>query len=198
MTASSASTAKDTWRTQFRTYRRSLSPGSYRARSSLIGHRSLAIPEVAKAEVIHVYWPLPDRREIDTRLLITALHGRGAEVVLPRVTSYDPETPTLEHRLYEGPESLQKNRWGIGEPVGTKRVSPDALDLVLVPALGADRRGHRLGYGSGYYDAFLESVTCPRIALVYDACVVSRLPSAPHDVPMTTLVTEHNVLPVDD
>lgn len=193
-----ASPSKDTWRTQFRTYRRSLSPNSYRARSSLIGHRTLTVPSVVDGQVVHVYWPLQDRGEVDTRPLIGALRGRGVEVVLPVVTSFDPDTPTLEHRRYEGPTALETNRWGIREPVDTERVPPEALDLVLVPALGADHRGHRLGHGSGYYDAFLASVTCPRIALVYDACVVPKLPSASHDVPMTALVTEQNVIEISD
>lgn len=189
---------KDTWRTQFRDYRRSLSLGSYRARSGLIVHRALSVPDVVHAQVVHAYWPLRDRREVDTRLLIAALRGRGADVVLPVVTSYDPDTPTLEHRRYAGPSALETNRWGIGEPVNTERVGPEDLDLVIVPALGAARDGHRLGHGTGYYDAFLQSVSCPRIALVYEACVVSSLPSAPHDVPMTTLVTEQNVIEIND
>ncbi len=189
-----ASPTKDPWRTQFRAYRRSLSPGSYRARSSLIGHRALTIPEMDPAQTVHTYWPLQDRGEVDTRPLIAALRGRGGEIVLPVVTSFDPDTPTLEHRRYAGPQALDTNRWGIREPVGTERIAPDALDVVIVPALGADRRGHRLGHGSGYYDAFLQSVTCPRIALVYEACAVRSLPSAPHDVPMTTLVTEQNII----
>jgi 5-formyltetrahydrofolate cyclo-ligase len=191
-------TSKDAWRTQFRDYRRALSSASYRARSSLIGHRALTVPDVVDAQVIHTYWPLRDRGEVDTRPLITALRGRGAEVVLPVVTSFDPETPTLEHRRYAGPSALEANRWGIREPTGTDRVDPEVLDLVIVPALGTDREGHRLGHGSGYYDAFLQSVTCPRVALVYEACVVRSLPSAPHDVPMTTLVTEGNVIQIRD
>ncbi|MFB6098937.1 MAG: 5-formyltetrahydrofolate cyclo-ligase [Salinibacter sp.] len=194
MPSSTASIPKDAWRSRFREYRQDLSPDSYRARSSLIGHRVLTVPEVGQAQVIHVYWPLPDRGEIDTRPLIGALREQGRDVVLPVVASFDPEAPTLEHRRYEGPETLQTNRWGIREPVDTDRVSPEALDVVLVPALGADRRGHRLGHGFGYYDAFLESVTCPRIALVYDACVVPELPNESHDVPMTTLVTERAVI----
>ena len=194
MPSATASTPKGTWRTQFRNHRRSLTPSVYRARSSAIGHRALTLPEVAEAQVIHVYWPLLDQGEVDTRLLIAALRGWGTEVVLPVVTSYDPETPTLEHRRYEGPGTLGTNRWGIREPMNTDRVSPDMLDAVLVPALGADRRGHRLGHGSGYYDVFLRSVSCPRIALVHSACVVPSLPHAPHDVPMTTLVTEQTVI----
>lgn len=196
MPSPTASTSKDQWRDQFRDYRRSLSPDSYRARSTLIGHRLLTVPQVIHAKVIHVYWPLPDRGEVDTRLIIAALRGRGAEVVLPVVTSFDPDTPTLEHRRYKGPSSLETNRWGIREPVDTEQVSPETLDAVIVPALGADHHGHRLGHGSGYYDAFLESVACPRIALVYDDCVVSSVPHAPHDVPMTTLVTEQQVIPI--
>ena len=198
MASPTVSTSKDARRTQFRNYRRSLSPGSYRARSSLIGHRALTVPAVAETSVVHTYWPLRDRGEVDTRPLITALRGQGAEVVLPVVTSFDPEIPTLEHRRYAGPSALETNRWGIREPTGTERVDPEALDLVIVPALGADRRGHRLGHGSGYYDAFLQSVPCPRIALVYEACVVRSLPSAPHDVPMTALVTEGNVIQIRD
>lgn len=194
MTTPPSSTTKAKWRAQFRDYRRSLSPAAYAARSSLIAHRALALPAVAEAEVVHTYWPLRDRGEVDTRLLIAGLRTRGADVVLPVVTSFEPETPTLEHRRYEGPEQLEPNRWGIREPVGTEPVSPEALDVVIVPALGAGHNGHRIGHGSGYYDAFLQSVSCPRIALVYDECIVSDLPSAPHDVPMTTLVSETNVL----
>ena len=189
---------KDTWRTQFRDYRRSLSLDSHRARSGLIAHRALTVLDVVDAQVVHAYWPLRDRREVDTRPLIAALRGRGAEVFLPVVTSYDPNTPALEHRRYAGPGALDTNRWGIGEPVNTERVAPGELDLVIVPALGAAHDGHRLGHGAGYYDAFLQSISCPRVALVYEACVVPSLPSAPHDVPMTTLVTEQNVIEIDD
>jgi 5-formyltetrahydrofolate cyclo-ligase len=99
----------------------------------------------------------------------------------------------MEHRRYEGPSSTTKNRWGIREPENTERVSVDALDVVLVPALGVDRQGNRIGQGSGYYDAFLSQVDVPRVALVYDDCFVSQLPSDPHDVPVTTVVTERGI-----
>lgn len=193
-----ASSLKDAWRTEFREYRRSLSVDSYRARSSLISQRALTVPAVAHAQVVHVYWPLLDRREVDTRSLIAALRLKGVEVVLPVVTSFDPESPTLEHRRYAGPGALQANRWGINEPIDTERIAPEHLDVVIVPTLGVDHEGHRLGHGTGYYDAFLQSISCPRIALVYESCVVASLPYADHDVPMTTLVTEHNVIEVGD
>ncbi|MEF8815560.1 MAG: 5-formyltetrahydrofolate cyclo-ligase [Salinibacter sp.] len=188
------SQSKDQWRHQFRAYRRSLSLRSYRARSSLIVHRALGVLARAGAQVVHTYWPLTAQREVDTRPLIAALRGRHAEVVLPVVTSFDPDTPTLEHRRYGGPQSLAPNRWAIQEPVQTELVSPDLIDVIVVPALGVGKNGHRIGHGSGYYDAFLQSVASPRVALAYEACVASSLPNTSHDVPVTTIVTEQRVL----
>ncbi|PSQ95449.1 MAG: 5-formyltetrahydrofolate cyclo-ligase [Bacteroidetes bacterium SW_9_63_38] len=182
---------KEAWRERFRDYRRSLGDSSsYATRGTLIGHHALGHPAVARASTVHVYWPLLAQGEVDTRLLVRALRGLDKTVVLPVVTSYDPETPTMEHRRYEGPSSLTPNRWDIPEPTDTPRVSPEALDVVLLPALGVDRQGNRIGQGAGYYDAFLDTVNAPRLALSYEACVVDTLPSAPHDVPVTTVVTE--------
>lgn len=189
-----ASRSKDFWRRQFRAYRRSLSPASYRARSSLIVHQALTVPALARAEVVHTYWPLTDQREVDTRPLIATLRAENREVVLPVVSSFSPETPTLEHRRYEGPQSLTPNRWGIKEPTNSELVPPTAVDVVVVPALGVGRNGHRIGHGSGYYDAFLQSVQCPRVALTYEACLAPSLPNASHDVPVTTIVTEQQIL----
>jgi 5-formyltetrahydrofolate cyclo-ligase len=196
MPSSVASRSKDEWREHFRTIRRGLSPERYAALGALISSRTLSIPLLAQASVVHVYWPLLKQGEVDTRSLIAALRGNGKTVVLPVVTSYDPSSPTMEHRRYEGPSATTKNRWGIREPNDTKRVSADALDVVLMPALGVDREGNRIGQGAGYYDAFLKEVDAPRIALVYDDCFVSRLPSDPHDVPVTTVVTERGITPI--
>lgn len=198
MTSTAAPTSKREWRSHCRTYRRSLDRTSYAALSSLIVHRALGLPAVAEAQVVHTYWPITEQGEVDTRPLIETLRERGTTVVLPVVSSFDPEKPTLVHRRYEGPEALELNRWGIQEPIGTETVSPETLDVVLVPALGAGRNGQRVGHGSGYYDAFLSSVSCPRIALVYEECVAPSLPGEPHDVPMTTLVTEQNVIEIGD
>jgi len=189
-----ASPSKPEWRDQFRAYRTSLSPSRLRAASALIGTRAAALPAVARASTVHVYWPAIGDGEVDTRPLIQTLRGWGATVVLPVVTSYDPAAPALEHRRYEGRSSLSTNRWGLREPSGTRRVAPDALDAVIVPALGADRQGTRLGRGGGYYDAFLRTGPASRILLTYDGCLVDALPAESHDVPVTTIVTEREVV----
>lgn len=194
MPPSVASPTKDEWRTRFRSYRRGLAPATYRAKSTLICARTAALPAVARAACVHLYWPLADRGEVDTRPLIQTVRGWGATVVLPVVTSFDPAAPTMAHRRYDGPGALSTNRWGLREPAGTPEVPIDALDAVVMPALGADARGTRLGQGAGYYDAFLRDLAVPRILLTYEACVVDALPAEPHDVPVTTVVTERRVL----
>lgn len=194
MPLSTASPSKDELRAQFRGYRRGLSPLAYPARSALLCSRVLGVGAVAGSAVVHTYWPQVSEGEVDTRLLVAGLRSQGVEVILPVVTSYDPSTPDMEHRRFDGPDALVPNRWGIPEPVSTERVSPEAFDAVIVPALGAGRNGHRVGHGSGYYDAFLNEVDVPRIILVYDQCLVPSVPADSHDVPGTHVVTERRVL----
>lgn len=194
MPSQTASTSKDEWRAQFRAHRQALSQSAYAARSALICSRVLGLRAVAAASVVHAYWPQTSAGEVDTRFLIGALRGQGVEVVLPVVTSYDPAAPSMEHRRYAGRDDLTPNRWGIPEPANTDPVPPDALDAVIVPALGASRNGHRIGHGSGYYDAFLTGIDVPRIILVYEHCLVESVPADPHDVPGTQVVTERQAL----
>lgn len=192
----SVTTTKEECRARFRAYREGLGSNDRRTQSALIFHRALRHPALAAAQTVHVYWPQPGSGEVDTRPLIAALRARGVTIVLPVVTSYEPGAPAMEHRRYDGPRCLQPNRWGIPEPTGTPRVPTEALDVVIVPALGAGRDGHRIGHGAGYYDAFLSSVTAPRLGLVYEACLVPSVPSAPHDVPLTAIITERGIHPI--
>ena len=193
MASSAATASKDEWRARFEAYRRELTPEWYAAASAIICARTAALQSIVRSDVIHIYWPMPDEGEVDTRPLIQMLRTIGATVVLPVITSYDPASPTMEHRKYEGPSALETNRWGLREPKNTLCISPDKLDVVVVPGLGADREGTRLGRGAGYYDNFLRTVDVPRILLTYSDCLVDSLPAEPHDVPVTTIVTERGV-----
>lgn len=185
---------KDALREAFRTYRTQLSPEAAASKSASILRRVEALPEVQDARTLHCYWPMVDRGEIDTRPLIHTLHDEGVQVVLPVVSDFSAEAPALEHRRYAGPDALHANRWGLQEPVNTASVSPDALDLVIVPAFGAGRNGHRIGHGHGYYDAFLAPLGVPTVALAYDACLVDAVPAEAHDVPVSIIVTERETL----
>jgi len=185
---------KEALRARFRAYRSRLAPDAVAAKSAAIRQRVRALPEVQQARTLHAYWPMVDHGEIDTRPLIRSLHDHGVQVVLPVVAKYGKDTPALEHRRYAGPDALRANRWDIQEPVDTASVPPDALDVVLVPAFGAGRNGHRIGHGYGYYDAFLSALDVPTIALVYDDCLIEAIPADAHDVPVSIIVTDRRTV----
>lgn len=80
-------------------------------------------------------------------------------------------------------------------PTDGERVAPGTLDAVLVPAAAVDRNGNRLGWGKGYYDRFLESITdSPLVlAVVFDSDIVIEVPVESHDLPVGAIVTESEV-----
>ena len=184
-------------RRQFRAFRAGLTEAAYAARSAALVAQIQALPELRSAEIVHTYWPLTTRREIDLRPLIDWLHRSGKQIVLPVVDSFGstPEhAPRLRHVRYEKTEALRPNRWGIHEPTGGISVPVETIDAVVVPALGAGRNGHRLGYGKGYYDTFLRRLAVPTLCPVYADCLVEQMPAEPHDVPLTLLITEDEII----
>lgn len=76
----------------------------------------------------------------------------SVRVVAPRCF---PAGNELSHHLLDEHTALENNRWGIPEPVGSQEQPVSDIDWVLVPLLAFDRRGHRVGYGKGFYDRFL-------------------------------------------
>jgi 5-formyltetrahydrofolate cyclo-ligase len=78
-----------------------------------------------------------------------------------------------------------------------KIVDPQELDLVVVPGVGFDFRGARMGHGFGYYDKLLERVRpgIPLLALAFDCQIFPEIPVAPHDVFMTKVLTETTQYP---
>ena len=181
------------------TYRHALDDSTALALNARIIERLLVLPEIERAKWVHCYWPLIGKREIDTVPLIQALLASGKEVVLPVVTtsgSSDNITPGMTHRQYEPETNLIANRWGVMEPVHGPEVSPHLLEVVIVPALGVDTRGNRVGYGKGFYDAFLAQCDCPFICPIYSHCIANAIPIQDHDVSVDIIVTEHEVIRV--
>src|ERR1700755_717566 len=109
-----------------------------------------ALP-VAKGHVVSFYWPMGD--EADPRPLAYGLAARGATLALPVVAR--KRSPLHFHRWREG-DPLIVHAFGMHEPAAeAPRATPD---LLLVPLLAFDARGHRLGYGGGFYDRTLAAL----------------------------------------
>jgi 5-formyltetrahydrofolate cyclo-ligase len=119
-----------------------------------------------------------------TRALLFALWKRGSYVILP-ILKPDGD---LDWASFEGPDSLVPRPNGLLEPGEPPRgvTAIRSADLVIVPALAADQRGHRLGRGGGSYDRALALVgpAVPTIALLYDGELLDEIPAEAHDQPV--------------
>ena len=121
-----------------------------------------------------------------------ALHREGTCLALPVV---EEKARPLLFRPWQPATRLAPGIWNIPVPAEGRPVRPDAL---LVPLVGFDGEGYRLGHGGGYYDRTLAAMA-PRPLAIGVGFAASRLPTIhpqPHDVPMDLIVTEEGVAPV--
>ncbi|EFK54447.1 5-formyltetrahydrofolate cyclo-ligase [Corynebacterium genitalium ATCC 33030] len=140
---------------------------------------------------VAAYSPMPT--EPGGEELPDVLAATGLEVFLPVTLG----AGVLEWALHVPGQLARGAHFGITEPTGERFPSSmlSSCDVVIVPALGVDRRGMRLGQGAGYYDrALVHAGAVPRIALVYDDEVHDVLPSEPHDKPVDGAVTPQGFL----
>ena len=150
--------------------------------------RLLATPEVATAG--RIFLCLSFGNELDTAELVATLLAEGREVYVPRA---EPRDRQLHVHRY--PCDLVTLSFGLQQPKrGAPEVPADAidrtLDVALVLGLAFDRRGYRLGYGSGYFDRFLAGRPFPALGLAFEQQVIERLPAEPHDIPLRAVVTD--------
>lgn len=105
---------------------------------------------------VHVFLPILRKKEIDTWQIIRQLQMNYAHIRIA-VSVSNLEECTLEHFWLKPDTQLLENKWGIPEPVQAETIAVEEIDMVLVPLLAFDRKGHRVGYGKGFYDRFLAS-----------------------------------------
>ena len=139
--------------------------------------------------VLHTFLPIVRQNEVDTWSIIHRIwqHFPGVQVAVPVVTNQ------LAHYLLTPETPLTENRWGVPEPQQNVRIAIDIeqIDLVLVPLLAFDKRGHRVGYGGGYYDQFLAKCRpdCLKIGVSPFEPVEHIADTVPTDVPLNACVT---------
>ena len=160
----------------------------------------MALPEYEKAHTI--MWYIDCRSETRTKPQLLAEVEKGEKKV---IVPYCTEDENGENKLglwhMESLEEMVVGKWNILEPPKElwgnpeKEVTPEELDMIMVPGVGFDRDGGRMGNGQGYYDRTMEKVRpdCFLIALCYESQLFDNILVAPHDVYMDKVVTEKEV-----
>ena len=148
---------------------------------------------------VALYLPLPG--EVDLRPCLPDAWRRGVDTYVPRIVSRRRRLMTF---VALAPESTARlNSYGIEEPAATTRyLASTALDVVLVPVVGYDRRGNRLGMGAGFYDRALRrrleagrAWRRPRLVGVAFACQeLPEIAASSWDVPLDLIVTDQGVV----
>ncbi|MFY0663419.1 MAG: 5-formyltetrahydrofolate cyclo-ligase [Natronospirillum sp.] len=169
--------------------RRALTVAQQQLAARRLANHLLNLPLVKAARSIALY--LPNDGEISLQPFIERLWGQGKTPYLPQLH------PLRGGRLwflpYRRKSLLRNNRFGIPEPRSQRVFLPRQMDVVLLPLVGFDAQGNRLGMGGGFYDrTFAQRGQRPVLIGVAHACQqVTQLPVQPWDVPLHGIVTDH-------
>lgn len=128
--------------------------------------------------------------EINIDPFIESILRKGGEVAVPR---WNGEMYDLARLKGLGGNALRMGPMGIREPIDAEIVSPENVQVWIVPGLAFTKDGKRLGYGGGWYDRFLFSapVDAVKIGVAYSFQIVGDLPTEPHDILLTDLCIAH-------
>ncbi|MBL7857312.1 MAG: 5-formyltetrahydrofolate cyclo-ligase [Cyclobacteriaceae bacterium] len=118
--------------------------------------------------VLHIFLPIEKKKEPNTWLIIDRIRREFPHIRLS-ISRVHNQTGILENFYFEGLHQLQKSKWDIWEPKQGIPTESEKIDMVLVPLLIFDKQGHRVGYGKGFYDAFLKTCRkdCRKIGLSF-------------------------------
>lgn len=149
----------------------------------------------APGQVVAGYWP--HGTEFSPLEILHALLRQGTVCALP-VLRADSADRILDFHRWDESVALVKGRFGLFQPASGEGSPPVDPDIVLVPLLAFDRKGYRLGYGKGYYDATLAALRARKsvvaVGLAWaEQAVLFNLPRAAHDVPLDWVVTPQGV-----
>jgi 5-formyltetrahydrofolate cyclo-ligase len=174
--------------------RRALSREQWIESSRLAQRQLLSLEQFARAECIALY--APAHNETDTAGIREEAVAAGKRVLYPAVCG-----DRMMFRQVEGLQSLAEGRFGILEPCPTgKDHHADEPDLIVVPGVAFDPAGHRIGYGKGFYDRFLQHPgrTAHLIGLCHDFQLIEGvIPAEGHDIRMEIIVTDRRIVYVE-
>lgn len=189
--------ARKELRQQMRQQRRSM-PAARKVRAAIQLARQFDRQHLLRPGLrIALYLAMPE--ELSLQLLITRAQQRGCQLFVPDIVN--ARRRRMRFVPLRAATRLGAHRWGMPQICNPSRstISLRQLDLVLLPTVAFDARGHRLGMGAGFYDRYLAclrgSAWRPRLlGVAYALQQAAAVPALPHDIPLPAIITEHGLM----
>lgn len=183
---------KKALRRELLTRRRGMELHSWRSSSHAAQQHLIATSVFKQSRCIALYAAM--QHEVDTSELFETAQQQGKQVLFPAVCGN-----RLQFRQVTTLEQLTSGAFGILEPC---LLEPEhlleAADLIVVPGVAFDLRGHRIGFGKGYYDRCLSelAVLPPLVGLCHDFQLLEQIPAEGHDIRMQYVITDQRIIEV--
>lgn len=169
-------------RQMIREKKRAMTADQIETISAQLGQRFAEASCYKAANTIYGY--LPYNQEVRTVPMLERALREGKRVAVPKVFGDE-----MKFIYITDFSRLEKGYAGIPEPIDNGPVADDPTALVLMPGLAFDSQGHRIGYGGGFYDRFLErEPNHPTVALCYSFQMLPMLETEDHDIPVDCVI----------
>jgi 5-formyltetrahydrofolate cyclo-ligase len=171
--------------------KREAMPAQQRAdAASTIAARDFPVP-VTKGAIVSGFSPM--KSEINPIPLMRKLFDAGAQLALPVIVG---RGKPLIMRAWKFGDPFKAGQWGIREPVAE---APEVYpDILIVPLAAFDRRGHRIGFGAGYYDMTIAALRAKKkvtaVGIAFSVQEIERVPSTDRDARLDFMLTEREVI----
>jgi len=138
-------------RKTYKAHRKDLSENQIEDLSLAISNQILKLP-IWDNSFYHIFLAIEEQKEVNTDYVLNILSGKDKNIL---ISKSDFETGNMTHFLLTDSTLIKKNDYNIPEPIDGIEISNDKIEVVFVPLLAFDSKGHRVGYGKGFYDRFL-------------------------------------------
>jgi len=174
----------------FKEYRNQFSDTRWNRFEIDIQHHVLVLIHKLHLNSVGCYIQSKKSREVSTDMILKSLLSNGVQTCVPVVG----EDFSMEMVLISYDTTYETNKWGISEPARLNSDLSIVPEGIVVPMLGADLKGYRVGYGKGYYDRYLSKNKTLKIGICPQVCVIEELPIDEYDIPMDYLITENGII----
>ncbi len=161
-----------------------------RSADEALFQKLIQLEEYQNANVVFCY--VGRSNEINTIAIIQHLLDSGKQVAIPKCM----QKGVMEAYIIQSLDDMESGLYGILEPRMdiTDRISPNKIDLAIIPCLSASPKGDRLGYGGGFYDRYLQHTDAYRLLLCRERIICEEIPVEDHDQKMDMVLTEERIL----